>query len=655
MFDVQKTDHIRILVVDDNRDIHDDFKSIFIEKETSAADDELDDLLADVLDITTPNQAAFTFSVDSAYQGEEALQKVIETEAKNNPYDVIFMDVRMPPGWDGITTIKKIWEKFDHIEMVICTAFADISWEDMQKELGLSHRLLVLKKPFDPMEVKQLALSLSMKATYYKKYEHHIEELEREVAFRTQDLEKAKLNAELANKAKSTFLANMSHELRTPLNGVLGYAELLSQESLKPEQYFKLDTIQRCGQHLLDLIDNVLDLSKIESGQIVKEESAFNLRVVINDVAKMLQPKFDRKNILLQIEYDDTLPKVVKSDERKLRQILINLVGNAITHTEQGQVTIKSEYYQDTENPQIKFSVIDTGKGISPEDIAQIFKPFQQAQSTINNSGTGLGLAITKSFIELLGGQLEVISEIGEGSHFYFILEMQESMEAVNLPSQQQVVSAIKGSFKPIILIVSGADVSQGVLAGMLEHIGCSTICASNGSQALTKLKQISINLVISDVHMEPMGGLELLRTIRRDYKGLPVIMSSASVLSNNEQDYLKQGANGFLSKPIKSSILFTLIAEILDLEYEYKADSVIVEQLSIDFLTQIFRHLPSQTQKMFREDIANGNLKKIRENAQRLQDSSEQKSLSHYIATKAKEYDLDGLKQLFGKGESSC
>jgi len=650
---VNELDNIQshILVVDDNREIHEDFKSILIENEVQQKSDaELDDLLSDIFATSKHQNSNLDIVIDSAYQGEEALQKVIQSEAKNKPYDLIFMDVRMPPGWDGIETIHHIWEQFPHIEIVICTAYSDFSWHEVQEALGISHRLLILKKPFDSMEVKQLVLSLTMKSTYYKKYENHIEELERVVKQRTAGLKEAKINAELANKAKSTFLSNMSHELRTPLNGVLGYAELLSRDNLVAEQVFKIDTIQRCGNHLLELINNILDLSKIESGQVDKKLTTFNLNEVISDVAQMLQPKLQRKQLYLKIKNNENITSLVISDEKKIRQILINLISNAIDFTKKGGITLNIELLmQDTIEQQIKFSVLDTGQGISKQDIDHIFHPFKQAESNTTGSGTGLGLAISKSFIELLGGKLEVISQLDNGSCFFFTLNMPidgEVEEVKEFPQLATKVIGIKEDKHPKILVVSGLDITLGVLAGILKKVGFDVIQATNAEQALEKLAQIEIDLVISDVKMQPVSGLILLQKIKQQIK-LPVIMSSASVLGKDEQDYLVAGADGFIAKPIEWEKFFVLITRLLGIEYIYEQNkSVLITELNLEEIDQQFNNLLESKKILFRDEIDNGNLKKIRENAKELTE----KALGAYIIKLAMAYDLAGLKELFTK-----
>ncbi|MFK5893330.1 MAG: ATP-binding protein, partial [Pseudomonadota bacterium] len=493
------TKSARILIVDDNKDIHDDFKLI-LDLSQAEQSNELDDLLEHVLDEKSiRNNGEHQFLLDSAFQGQEALQLVEKADQEGYPYTMVFMDIRMPPGWNGIETIRKIWKKYPDIEMVICTAYSDFSWEEINQTLGGSHRLLVLKKPFDRMEVKQLALSLSVKSNYYKKYQDHIAELEKAVKVRTKELEKAKIDAESANRAKSTFLANMSHELRTPLNAILGYAELMGRESdLSEVQEHHLSIVQRSGNHLLSLINNILDLSKIEAGLMEKTESRFNLTTLVHDVKQMLLPRCHRHHLTLSVKIEKDVPMVVKGDERKLRQILINLLGNAIKFTPIGKITLLVE----TQDKKIKFSVSDTGQGIPEHDLEKIFKPFQQSETISSEASTGLGLNICYNFVKLLGGTLKVESVLEQGSCFYFCIELTVIDDRRLSETRNNKVIGIVGDKHWSILLVDSDELNRGFLFKLLTNVGFSVVEANNGQQGLDYFNQQSFDLIISGVEM---------------------------------------------------------------------------------------------------------------------------------------------------------
>jgi len=682
ILDVQQPSEkrVRILIVDDNQQIHQDFKLI-LNPDTlfDDSENELNQLIDDVLDekpASIPCNAYYQFDLDFALQGEEAAKMVDRAYLENNPYAVVFMDVRMPPGWNGIDTISHIWEKHPDIEMVICTAYSDYSWEDITNILGLSHRLVLLKKPFDNMEVKQLALSLTMKTSYYEKYQHHVEELEKEVKSRTEALEKAKITAEMANRAKSAFLANMSHELRTPLNGILGYADLMARDNEQSENEFSvvqqrnLHTIQRCGIHLLGLINNILDLSKIESGLMEKSETHFNLHQLIDDVKQMLVPRCQRHQLKLIIEVGETLPTMVSGDERKLRQILINLMGNSVKFTPpMGHIKLKLEMCSEQ---RILFSVEDTGQGIPKEDLQKIFKAFQQSSITIKASSsedsTGLGLTICSNFVSLLGGQLQVESQIDMGSLFFFDIPLPEVESTTHHSNISQKIVAINRRASQLedkhaknywhLLVVDDNDIGRYLMRDQLERIGFKVSIASDGKQALDLYKHINddtnantppIDLVVSDVEMPNMDGEELLDQLKLINPKLPVILTSAFVLGSNKSYLLEKGADDFLSKPLDADKLFRTIAHHIEVKYVFKTQlEPRIEQHNLNALHQQFPQLPEQQRQQFSQYLEHGNLKDVRQLAQILKEQEPYTTLGEYICEMAEKYNTDALQNLF-------
>ncbi|HEY1787180.1 MAG TPA: ATP-binding protein, partial [Verrucomicrobiae bacterium] len=407
----------RILVIDDNRAIHEDFKKILGKKMTA------DNLAADEAALfgeEAPKLELPEFQIDSAFQGKEGLEMIEKSLAENRPYAMAFVDVRMPPGWDGVETTAQIWQKYPDLQVVICTAYSDYSWEDMLKKLGYSDRLVILKKPFDNIEVLQLAISMTEKWRLYHQAKLRLDDLEKMVSNRTFELEKAngdlatandllKLatdkaqkmaeGALVASKVKSEFLANMSHEIRTPMNGVIGMINLLMDTNLSSEQREFAKTVQFSAEALLVIINDILDFSKIEAGKMTFENVEFNLQETVKSAVNLLAPRAQEKKLALDYSISAGVSPYVVGDPSRLRQILLNLVGNAVKFTDKGHVTIEVVQVGDTgDTMDLRFSIRDTGIGLSEDAQKKLFESFSQADASMSRKfgGTGLGLAICR-------------------------------------------------------------------------------------------------------------------------------------------------------------------------------------------------------------------------------------------------------------------
>ncbi|RKY08419.1 MAG: hypothetical protein DRP66_04545 [Planctomycetota bacterium] len=419
----------RILVIDDTVAIHEDFRTILARdaRDTSA----LDQAEAAIFDTTSEEKQFDSFEVDSAFQGQEGLEKVRQALQEGRPYAVAFVDVRMPPGWDGIETISRIWQADPDIQVVICTAYSDLSWHEIIDKLGQTDRLLILKKPFDSIEVYQLAGALTEKWQLNQKAKLKQDELERIVKQRTLQLQEA--NGELiialeearkADKAKSEFLATMSHEIRTPMNSVIGFSGVLADEDLTADQKSYVALIQNSGQDLLRLIDDILDFSRIESGRLEMESATCSLGQLLEETESLMRPLAAEKGLEFAVNQCNQLPAQIRTDSTRLRQCLTNLIGNAIKFTGTGHVYLNVSL-EDRDNRQyIRFDVEDTGIGIPPEKHEKIFESFTQADGSLSREygGTGLGLAITKRLAELLGGDVSLSSCEGAGSVFSLVI-----------------------------------------------------------------------------------------------------------------------------------------------------------------------------------------------------------------------------------------
>jgi two-component system sensor histidine kinase/response regulator len=336
----------RILIIDDNEAIHDDFRVILAspEADTSAFDQAEAAILGGIRD----KKDQEIFEVDSAFQGQEGLEKIQHALKEDRPYAMAFVDVRMPPGWDGIETIQRIWNEYSDLQVVICTAYSDYEWHEIVKRLGRTEKLLILKKPFEKEEVYQLAIALTEKWRLSKQARLKHKELERIVQQRTRELEEANRElkvaleeAEKADKAKSEFLANMSHEIRTPMNSVIGFSEVLAQEDLTQEQQKYVNLIWRSAKNLMRIINDILDFSKIEAGKLEMDVVECTLSQIFGDVDELLHPTARDKGLEFSILQNGPLPTRIRTDPERLHQCLINLVNNAIKFTDCGYVRLR--------------------------------------------------------------------------------------------------------------------------------------------------------------------------------------------------------------------------------------------------------------------------------------------------------------------------
>ena len=412
------------------------------------------------------------------------------------------------------------------------------------------------------------------------------EDLERLVQERTAELVEARDQAVTANRAKSVFLANMSHELRTPLNAILGFSSLLREDRLTSRQREDLEIINRGGEHLLNLINDVLDMSKIDSGRVEIVSDSVNLPELVRHVADLMRMQANEKGLELVFEQLSVVPRFIRADAEKLRQVLINLLSNAIKYTEQGSVTLRL-YATHAEPIVLTFEVEDTGIGIAAEDRIHIFDAFVQVGKQGRQNGSGLGLAITRQFVELMGGTIQVESTKDRGSRFAVTLsvEQAEGFETNRSESREGRVIGLKpGQPEYRILIVEDEPESRLLLQRMLQNAGFHVCVGENGAQGVEMFQSWQPHFIWMDWRMPVMGGAEATRRIRSLEGGTEVRIAAvtASAFASERLAVLAAGVDDFIRKPYRATEIFDCLGRHLQVHFRFaRADSVPREQAS--------------------------------------------------------------------------
>ena len=412
-------------------------------------------------------------------------------------------------------------------------------------------------------------------------------------------------DAKNANKAKSIFLARMSHELRTPLNAILGFTNILKKSmNATTQEKENLNIIKKSGEHLLNIINEILELSKIEAGKIEINPKNFNFFELIKEIEDIFALRCESKNLKFTINLANNLPNFIKADEQRLRQILINLLGNSLKFTNEGEISLNIYSL----NNKLFFEVKDTGIGIDITNQEKIFKPFEQVKlDNYTQQGTGLGLAITKELITLMGGNIYLKSKLLKGSEFYFSINYKKAnMQEVSVKSQTNEIIGVKEFLEEkTILVVDDIKENRNLIVQILSFFGFKTLEASGGLEALElfdNFEKQKIDLIFMDILMENLDGLQTMQIIRKKEKNsnIPIIALSANVFDEDKKQALNSGANDFLPKPVEEKDILLIVAKYLNIELEYEKK----ENIEKNDISSELKNLPKEFFQKLEEQV---------------------------------------------------